>query len=210
MAIEKQRAAVDKQPAAWGVPAPAENLWPARAAILATIARYATLPDRLTVGPIWLLITLEAALLLVLTILAPVRHTRDLRAQQLLSFGLIALIALANIGSLVLLIAALLHHGVAIQGRPIDGPTLLAASVQIWLTNVLVFGLWYWELDRGGPARRRHALHRQPDFLFPQIVTPACAPGRAPRFVDYLYLSFPTPWRSARATPCRSHPGPSC
>jgi hypothetical protein len=172
------------------VQAPAENLLPARAAILATIALYVTLPDRLTVGPIWLLISLEAALLLVLTILAPVRHTRDLHIQQLLSFGLIALIALANMGSLVLLIAALLHHGVALQGRPLDGPMLLEAALQVWLTNVLVFGLWYWELDRGGPLKRRRALHRQPDFLFPQMVTPECAPGWAPRFVDYLYLSF--------------------
>jgi len=54
-----------------------------------------------------------------------------------------------------------------------------------------VFALWYWELDRGGPDARRRPRHRQPDFLFPQMVTPACAgPRWAPGFVDYLYVSF--------------------
>ena len=60
----------------------------------------------------------------------------------------------------------------------------------IWLTNVIVFGLWYWELDRGGPATRQQASHRQPDFLFPQMSTPGSAPGWTPAFVDYLYTSF--------------------
>jgi hypothetical protein len=63
--------------------------------------------------------------------------------------------------------------------------------VQIWLTNVIVFGLWYWDLDRGGPIERRRIHHRQPDFLFPQMVTPGAAPEPwCPHFVDYLYVSF--------------------
>ncbi|HWE63720.1 MAG TPA: hypothetical protein VHB98_18555 [Chloroflexota bacterium] len=176
---------------AWGVQARHENLWPARAAILGTMALYLTLPDRLTVGPTWLLPVLEAALLAPLTVAAPVRHTREVQLQRLLSIGLIALINLANIGSLVLLLSALLHHGVAFHGRPLDGPTLLQASLQIWLTNILVFALWYWELDRGGPIARRQRRHREPDFLFPQMSTPGCSPGTwFPHFIDYLYVSF--------------------
>jgi uncharacterized membrane protein len=191
MGIDQQQASPDKQQAAWGVQARHENLWAARAAILATIALYITLPDRLTLGPTWVLPTLEVALLLALTVIAPVRHTREVRAQRLLSFGLIGLIALANIVSLVRLIAALLHHGVAIQGEPLDGQTLLEGSLQIWLTNILVFALWYWDLDRGGPTNRRRAHHREPDFLFPQMITPDCArPRWTPHFVDYLYVSF--------------------
>ena len=131
----------DTQQTAWGVRAHHENLWPARLAILATIGLYLTLPDRLTVGPTWLPPALETALVGTLTILAPVRHTREMAAQRLLSFVLISLINLANIGSLVLLIAALLHHGVAMQGRPLDGQTLLFAALEIWLTNMLVFAL---------------------------------------------------------------------
>ncbi len=181
----------DEQQAAWGVRARHENLWPARAAILATIALYVTLPDRLAVGPIWLPAALEAMLLGTLTVMAPIRHTREVKAQRQLSFGLIGLINLANIGSLVLLIAALLHHGIAIQGRPLDGQTLLLAALEIWLTNILVFALWYWDLDRGGPIERRRAKHRQPDFLFPQMINPGCTlPHWTPHFVDYLYVSF--------------------
>jgi hypothetical protein len=181
----------DEAKAAWGVPVHHENLWPARVAILATIALYVTLPDRLTVGPSWLPPALEGALVGTLTVMAPVRHTREVAAQRLLSVVLIGLINLANIGSLVLLVAALLHRGVAFAGRPLDGQTLLLAAVEIWLTNILVFALWYWELDRGGPIDRRRASHREPDFLFPQMSTPACTkPDWAPHFVDYLYVSF--------------------
>ena len=181
----------DQDRAAWGVRARHENLWPARTAILVAMALYLTLPDRLTVGPAWLPAVLEACLLVPLTVMAPIRHTTEVKLQRLLSFALIALINLANIGSLVLLLAALLHHGVALSGHPLDGQTLLLASLQIWLTNVLVFALWYWELDRGGPIDRRRATHRQPDFLFPQMSTPGCgAPTWVPHFVDYLYVSF--------------------
>jgi hypothetical protein len=67
---------------------------------------------------------------------------------------------------------------------------MVYASVPIWLTNVIVFGLWYWELDRGGPALRQQAHHRRPDFLFPQMSTPGSAPGSPPGFLDYPYTSF--------------------
>jgi uncharacterized membrane protein len=181
----------DEDRAAWGVAARHENLWPARLAILCAIALYVTLPDRLTFGPTWLPPALEAVLVASLTVMAPVRHTREIAAQRLLSYLLISLINLANIGSLVLLIAALLHHGVALQGRPLDGQALLFAAVEIWLTNILAFALWYWELDRGGPVDRRRPSHRQPDFLFPQMATPGCSqPSWTPHFIDYLYVSF--------------------
>jgi len=66
------------------------------------------------------------------------------------------------------------------------------ASVPVWLTNVIVFGLWYWELDRGGPAARQLSEHPRPDFLFPQMSTPGSAPGWAPDLLDYIYTSLPT------------------
>jgi len=65
------------------------------------------------------------------------------------------------------------------------------SSIQIWLTNVIVFGLWYWEVDRGGPRVRCRPDHEEPDFLFPQMVTPdAARPRWTPTFLDYLYVSF--------------------
>jgi uncharacterized membrane protein len=98
--------------------------------------------------------------------------------------ALIALITVANVVSLTELIHALLYRSVG------GGRFLVYASVPIWLTNVIVFGLWYWELDRGGPAARQQSHHRQPDFLFPQMSTPGSAPGWVPDFLDYLYTSF--------------------
>jgi uncharacterized membrane protein len=98
--------------------------------------------------------------------------------------ALIALITVANVISLTDLIHALLY------GTRAGGRSLVYASVPIWLTNVLVFGLWYWELDRGGPGARQLPKHRGPDFLFPQMSTPASAPGWTPDFFDYLYTSF--------------------
>jgi uncharacterized membrane protein len=91
----------------------------------------------------------------------------------------------ANVISLVRLVDLLLN------GQVRNGHALIWYAVQIWFTNVLVFGLWYWELDRGGPAERAGTHHREPDFLFPQMANPGCAPPRwNPSFLDYLYVSF--------------------
>jgi uncharacterized membrane protein len=98
--------------------------------------------------------------------------------------ALIALTTVANVVSLAELIHALLY------GTKAGGRSLVYASVPIWLTNVIVFGLWYWELDRGGPSARQRTKHRRPDFLFPQMSTPGSAPGWTPNFLDYLYTSF--------------------
>jgi hypothetical protein len=57
---------------------------------------------------------------------------------------------------------------------------------------VLIFGIWYWELDRGGPARRLQpaSTDRPPDFLFPQTLDARLARGWRPGFIDYLYTSY--------------------
>jgi len=78
----------------------------------------------------------------------------------------------------------------ALLSKHPGGRPLIFASVPVWLTNVLVFALWYWELDRG-PVARLQAGHRQPDFLFPQMSVPAATlPDWSPAFFDYLYTSF--------------------
>jgi uncharacterized membrane protein len=95
------------------------------------------------------------------------------------------MVSLANVASLALLLVTLLN------GSQRAGTQLLFAATQIWFTNVLVFALWYWELDRGGPSARMRRNHREPDFLFPQMSTPGAAPaGWTPRFPDYLYVAF--------------------
>jgi hypothetical protein len=102
----------------------------------------------------------------------------------MLGVSLIALISIANLVNLLELINALLYGSKA-SGRP-----LIYASLPIWLTNVIVFGLWFWELDRGGPAERQLPNHPRPDFLFPQMSVPGSSPGWIPTFLDYLYTSF--------------------
>jgi uncharacterized membrane protein len=171
---------------AWGVSSRSEHRWPASIAVVVAIVLQVVLPNRVTLGlgPRWLLPALEAALLVVLIIANPFRIDRESRLLRGTSITLIAVITAANFVALGELIRALLDHTTA------GGRSLVYASVPIWLTNVIVFGLWYWELDRGGVAARLRPTHRRPDFLFPQMSTPGSAPGWTPDFLDYLYTSF--------------------
>ena len=180
-----ERAAHVEASPAWGLPSKAEPRWPASLAVLAALLLYGTLPERFTFGPTWLFPLLEAALMVPLTIVFPHRHGAEAPWQRVASITLIAIVNASNVASLVLLVQTLL------SGSQAAGQQLIFAAIQIWLTNVLVFALWYWELDRGGPSARRRTRHREPDFLFPQMSTPGAAPaGWAPGFVDYLYVAF--------------------
>jgi uncharacterized membrane protein len=145
-----------------------------------------TLPDRLLqgLGNRALIPALEGILLLVLLVVNPGRISKPESRLRIVSVAVIALITIANVVSLVDLIHALLYES------QVGGRALVYSSLPIWLTNVIVFGLWYWELDRGGPAARQQTRHRRPDFLFPQMSTPGAAPGWTPDFLDYIYTSF--------------------
>jgi len=170
---------------AWGITAGGKPRWPALMSVLVAIALQLVLPPRLIqgLGYRWLIPALEGGLLVILLIANPGEISEQSKLRQL-GIALIALITVANAVSLTELIHALLYSSIR-AGRP-----LVYASVPVWLTNIIVFGLWYWELDRGGPAARRLPHHRQPDFLFPQMSTPGAAPGWSPSFFDYLYTAF--------------------
>lgn len=175
-----------KADTAWGLPAASESRWPATLAVVLALALYVTLPDKLAVGPRWIVPLLELALLVPLMITAPRRVHDEPGTRRLAAIVLIAIVNIANVGSLALLVHLLLTSG----GKA-TGVQLLSSSASIWFTNIIVFALWYWELDRGGPTRRLQAVHGEPDFLFPQMVTPGCAhPSWSPRFLDYLFVSF--------------------
>ncbi len=171
---------------AWGVPSASEPRWPAAVAIVVAIVLQVILPERVIqgLGPRWLIPVLEGVLLVALLVANPHRLGREESALRWLSLAMIAVITVANLAALAELIRALLAHSTA------GGRTLVFASVPIWLTNVIVFGLWYWELDRGGVVARLQPTHRRPDFLFPQMSVPGVSPGWAPQFIDYLYTSF--------------------
>jgi hypothetical protein len=146
---------------------------------------YFALPGKFVLGPKWVLPALEAALLIPLTIANPVRLTRQTRATRAMAVTLIALISLFNAFS-----TGLLVHGI-LNGIKVGGRSLVLSAIEIWITNVLVFTLWYWELDRGGPIARAFGEPRPPDFLFTQMTRPGVADRDwMPGYVDYFYTSF--------------------
>ncbi|MHB8670284.1 MAG: hypothetical protein ACYDAD_06970 [Acidimicrobiales bacterium] len=169
----------------WGFVSPGESRWPATVTVLVALALQIALPHRLTPGPRLLLPALELVLLVPLVVANPSRLTRESRDLRVLALGVIAVITAANLVSLALLIQRLLG------GTKANGRQLILAGVSIWTTVVLIFAVWYWEVDRGGPVRRCSPDHGAPDFLFPQMENPGvAAEGWAPTFVDYLYVSL--------------------
>jgi hypothetical protein len=112
-----------------------------------------------------LLSPMELLLLVPLIAVNPKRLTRQSEVFRVLSLTLVLVIAASNLVALGILIHELVYAGVK------DGRSLLVAALQVWLTNIIVFGLAYWEPDRGGPVTRTQA--RRPDlpladFRFPQ------------------------------------------
>jgi len=172
---------------AWKRPTEGEARWQATIAVAAAVALQFPLPGRLVLlHPAWVLPALQGLLLLALVTANPKRINRESRAIRLLGLTLAALLSLANAWSVAQLVAGLVQGTIGQTAGP-----LLVTGGAIWLTNVIVFGLWYWEFDRGGPVARANATRLYPDFLFVQMTSPHLAPpGWEPAFGDYLYLSF--------------------
>lgn len=171
---------------AWLRPTGPENRLPVMAAVVVAIALQVWLSDRFGLHPRWLLPALEIALLGVLTAINPVRLSRRTRIGRYLTIGLAGAITLDNVVS-----AFVLDHGILTGTAGNDAIGLLGAGAAIYLTNIIVFGIWYWELDRGGPFNRAAGTDPHPDFMFPQMASPELGPEHwEPRFLDYLYTSF--------------------
>jgi len=157
------------------------------AAVLAVGGIYLALPRNVVVGPIWLLPTL-IVVLLVPTVVSHRVGKQSL--NRLLGFIINGITTLALIGSVILLVRALPSH----RGKPLQ---LLRSGGLLWLTNVIVFALWYWRLDGGGPTlRHKQNKFGSTSFLFPQMQVPhderaqfECARWR-PHFIDYLFVAF--------------------
>jgi hypothetical protein len=173
---------------AWRRRTRGERRWPVTASVAVAIVLQLQLSDSLNRPlPHYLLPGLEIALGIGLYIANPVRIERRGPAIRAASIALILLITAANAVSAVLLVRAIIE---ALPNTSTAGP-LFASGASIWVTNVIAFGLWYWEFDRGGPVRRAEGTAAHPDLMFPQMVSPALAPPDwEPYFIDYLYLSF--------------------
>ena len=166
-----------------------EPRWPAFIAILAVGGLYAALPSYLIIGPHWLF----PAIVLALLIPTMISHGMGRHAvNRFFGFTVSAVVTIGLIASVALLIHALPAHK--------ESPTeLLLSAASIWFTNILVFALWYWRLDAGGPhGRDKRFGHPQGAFLFPQMtMTPEAKQASgdhawSPNFVDYLFLAFNT------------------
>jgi hypothetical protein len=167
---------------------PPEARWPVAVAILAVGGLYTALPEYLVIGPRWLF------LIIVILLLIPtfVTYRRGNHAiNKTLGLLLAMVLTVFLVWSLVLLVLALPAH----KEAPVK---LLQSAALLWATNVLVFALWYWRLDAGGPHERDlRAGHPSGSFLFPQMTfrdddVPAEWKGWSPDFVDYLFLAFNT------------------
>jgi uncharacterized membrane protein len=181
-----ERAEHDVIVPAWRRVTQGEPRWPTSLAVLVTIALQVALPSHLSLATRWLLPTAEGLIALSLLSINPRRINRRSPAIRGAMIFLIGVASLANAFS-----AGALVKGIVDGTEGKDPTTLLLTGAAIWLTNVIVFSLWYWELDRLGPAARANAVVVHPDLLFPQMQSPELArPEWEPQFVDYLYLSF--------------------
>jgi uncharacterized membrane protein len=178
----------EEQLAAWRRVTEGEPRWQASLAVLGAVALQLTLPPQVRLRHDWLLLAAGVILLMVLFIANPKRISRSSPMLRLGSMALIASISVANIVSATRLVHQLLY-GSGPWAK--DPAKLLFTGGAIWLTNVIVFALWYWEFDRGGPADRANAVVPYPDFMFPQMENPQLAPPDwEAAFVDYFYTSF--------------------
>lgn len=152
------------------------------AGVLALGVLYLFLPDKLTIGPNWLLLIIEAVLILPFVI--------ALTTQRNLPHGLVRVAALVTLGITTLALAigiALLVSILPQSGT--KGLFLLRSAGILWVFNILVFALWYFEIDGGGPLKRHLAAPQATDFLFPQY-TPGSNSNWKPQFLDYVFLAF--------------------
>ena len=149
------------------------------------LALQLALPESLVPGSRWIMPVLEAVLLVPLLVAARYRHYKEAKWARVLVIVLVAVTNVANVYSLILLAYYLIH------GTKAAGHQLILSSIAIWFTNVVIFALWYWELDRGGPGARTHPVQPPPELLYPQMINPEVAPRHwRPTFVDYLYVSL--------------------
>ena len=166
-----------------------EPRWQVMLALLAVGGIYVALPRDLIAGPKWVL-PIFIAVLITPTVVGHRMGKQSL--NRVLGIIINSVITIALIGSVALLVAAVPKH----KEEPV---TLLASGAELWFTNVLVFALWYWRLDGGGPtARRQHHEFGSRSFVFPQMQIEKVERGRfecqgwRPHFVDYLFIAWTT------------------
>ena len=161
-----------------------EPRWPAFVAMVAAGGVYLALPERLSVGPGWLLLAIIVVLLVPIAVSNRRGEYHITRPLVVIANGAITA---GMITSLIWLIEGIPQHR--------DSPmALLRGALALWFTNIVVFALWYWKFDAGGPSRREARTGRlKSSFLFPQMLDEEGRdPNWSPQFMDYLFLAFNT------------------
>lgn len=161
-----------------------EPVWHLQLAMLIAIFLQLLLPDRYVFGSRYLLIGTEILLLVAMSFTTPKERIFKSLSRRINVFLLIILTSVANGYGLVQVTRHLLQSG------QVNGRELILTAVNIYITNIIIFGLWYWEMDGGGPGQRLLAAKHEQDFLFPQNQHEDYKhPHWQPTFIDYLYVS---------------------
>ncbi len=142
---------------------------------------FLALPGFLTIGPTWLLLVVEGILFLPLLFFGYTKRLLSRRGIRILTLTMLGVATAALASGIVLLIKSLPGNS--------NAPLLLRSAALLWCSNVLVFSLWYWEIDGGGPLKRHLMGHKAADFMFPQQ-TDGNTNNWMPHFLDYLFVAF--------------------
>ena len=142
---------------------------------------FLALPGNLTIGPNWLLLVVEGILLLPLLFFGYVKRLLSHKGIRILTLTMLGVATVALASGLILLIQSLPGNS--------NAPLLLRSAALLWISNILVFSLWYWELDGGGPLKRHLMGHKATDFMFPQQ-TDGNTSNWVPHYLDYLFVAF--------------------
>jgi uncharacterized membrane protein len=162
-----------------------EPVWHLQLTVLAAIGLQLALPSRYIFDSRWILIAAEILLLVALSFTTPKERIFRSISRRINVFLLIAAIGLTNLYALVQVADKLLSIGQVLNGRD-----LILSAINIYLTNIIIFALLYWEMDGGGPGQRLNAAHHEQDFLFPQEQNQEYKHQLwRPTFIDYLYVS---------------------
>lgn len=164
---------------------PHDPVWPVQLTMLVAIGLQLALPDTFSVGTRYAIPVAEFLLLGLLSFTTPRERIFKSVVRRLNVLLLIIVSAVANSYSL-----GVITHRLLTDSHLSDGRALIFAAVNIFLTNIIVFALWYWEMDGGGPGERQHIAKYDQDFLFPQHHNEDYKhPDWKPTFIDYLYVA---------------------